>query len=207
MLVQEVMHGPPLTVTAATPLSDAYQLMQSHSFRHLPVVDEGEALVGVVTDRDLRFATSALHPKPFSEAIAVSEVMTRHPITASPIDPVEEASRLMHRHKIGCLPVLEGTALVGIVTVTDLLEAMMRLMGMTKPSGRIAVLLDDRPGRLASLTKLLSDHGANIQSVLTYAQGAEATRVILRVDTLKTRPLAESLRKHGFEVAWPPPKP
>lgn len=207
MLVQEVMQSPPHTVAAATPLSEAYAQMQTHHIRHLPVVDAGGTLIGVVTDRDLRFATSALHPKPFSESIAVEQVMTRHPLTASPIDPVEEAARLMHRHRIGCLPVLEGEAVVGIVTVTDLLEAIMRLMGMTKPSGRIAVLLDDTPGQLAALTQRISESGANMQSVLTYAQDDQSTRVILRVDTLKTRSLAEALREEGFEIAWPPPKP
>ncbi len=85
--------------------------------------------------------------------------MTREVITAHPLDPVEEAARVMRERKIGCLPVLEDGALVGIVTGIDLLDALLRLTGVTEPSGRLEVRLPDRVGELSRLTGFLAERG------------------------------------------------
>ncbi|NKN80537.1 CBS domain-containing protein, partial [Weissella cibaria] len=58
MLVQDIMYGPVVTVAPGDTLADAYRIMHERDIRHLPVVETGR-LVGIVTDRDLRFATSA----------------------------------------------------------------------------------------------------------------------------------------------------
>ncbi len=203
MLVRDIMRSPAIMVSVGTELAEAYRLMQHHDIRHLPVMNE-ENLVGVVTDRDLRYATSTLHPAPFSTATDLSHVMARSVLTASPLDPVEEAARIMRRHKIGCLPVVEGEKLIGIVTGTDLLDAIIRLTGMQKPTGRLAVQLEDRPGELSKLTAKVDAIDVNIHSVLTYPKGSGHTVVILRVDTLNTRAVAEALRASGLVIVWPP---
>lgn len=206
MLVRDIMRSPVRTVDVTTPLADAYAQLHDHDIRHLPVLDDG-ALAGIVTDRDLRYATSALHPSPFASDARVAEVMTANPVTAAPLDPVEEAAHVMRARRIGALPVVDGDELVGIVTVTDLLDAIIRLTGLERPSGRVAVDLDDAPGQLARLTALVAEQGANIHSVLSYPEGAAHTRVILRVGTLNTRQLAQALRRASFDVTWPPEKP
>lgn len=231
MLVQDVMQSPVITVPVDTSLSKAYQTMHEHTIRHLPVLD-GDTLVGVVTDRDLRYATSQLHPSPVEAQTEVRSVMSENPITAGPLDPVEEAARLLRKERIGCLPVLDGTTLAGIVTVTNLLDAVIRLTGLEKPGGRLAVSLADTPGQLARLTSRVADAGLDIRSVLSYyerpvetsdapeddpenasaetsedAGDEERLRVILRVGTLTVRPLARRLRDEGFDVVWPIAKP
>jgi len=206
MLVQDVMQQPARAVAAGTTLSTAYQIMRTHHIRHLPVVENGR-VVGIVTDRDLRFATSALHPTPFPADASVEQVMTRNPLTATPRDPVEEAARLMRAHKVGCLPVVEGDTLTGIVTVSDLLDAIIRLTGVARPGGRLAVRLDDNPGGLASLTAHLAGARVNIHAILSYPADETGTQVILRLDTLNTQTLAETLRREGFDITWPPEKP
>ncbi len=197
------MHGPAVTIPVNTSLAEAYRVMQHHDIRHLPILQQ-DHLVGIVTDRDLRYATSVLHPAPFNEEADVSHVMARNVITTTPLDPVEEAARLMRRHKIGCLPVTEGPVLAGIITGTDLLDAIIRLTGLQKPTGRIAVQLPDQPGQLAKLTAFVDSQDVNIHSVLTYPKANKQTLVILRVDTLNTRSLADALRASGVHVAWPP---
>ncbi len=206
MLVQDVMQRPVQTIVPDATLAAAYRLMQARAIRHLPVVDEGR-LVGIITDRDLRLATSALHPHPFPPDARVVSVMQRRVVTATPLDPVEEAARLMRMRRIGCLPVLDGDELVGIVTVTDLLEAMLRLTGADRPSGRIEVRLAHTPGRLAALASAVAAHHVNILSILSYPESSEWLRVVLRVDTNRTHSLADALRQEGFEVIWPPHKP
>jgi len=205
MLVREIMHSPVISVDAQTSLSSAYAAMHRHGIRHLPVLSGG-TLAGIVTDRDLRLATSALHPSPFPADAFVEQIMTRDPITAAPLDPVEEAARIMLSRKIGCLPVMEGDKLVGIVTGPDLLDAIVRLTGLTRPTGRLAVRLSNDSGELTRLTSLIDRQGVSIYSILSYHDREDTTKVILRVNTLNTRTLADSLRTEGFDVAWPPRK-
>ena len=206
MLVQDVMTRRVVTVSPAATLQEAYETMQSERIRHLPVVEEGR-LAGVITDRDLRLATSTLAPAPFAPDAKVGDVMNRTVRTTDAMDPVEDAARTMREHKIGCLPVLEGGRLAAIVTGIDLLDALLKLTGATEPTGRLEIRLHDRPGELARLTGLVSERNVNIHSLLTYPEEREHVRTVLRVNTIETRPLASALREAGFDVVWPPDKP
>jgi len=203
MLVREIMRPDPVTVDTGTTLCDAYALMQERGIRHLPVM-EGGRLVGVVTDRDLRLATSRLAPSPFPPEARVAEVMS-HPVeTAHPLDPVERVAALMRERRIGCLPVIEEDRLVGIVTGANLLDAFLRLAGVHRPSGRLDIRLPDRPGALARLAALLAERNVNIHSILTYPEDERRGRILLRVGTMEIRPLARAICDAGFEVLWPP---
>ncbi|GAA6746551.1 acetoin utilization AcuB family protein [Thermus brockianus] len=207
MLVKDVMRSPVVTVGPDATLEEAYRLLLERGIRHLPVVAEGR-LLGIVTDRDIRLATSHLNPKgPCPTCALVAEVMIKEVVTAHPLDPVEEAARVMRERKIGSLPVLEEGALVGIVTGIDLLDALLKLTGVTEPSGRLEVRLPDRVGELARLTGFLAGRGVNIHSLLSYPEDGDFVRAVVRVNTLETHLLAESLRREGFEVLWPPKKP
>jgi acetoin utilization protein AcuB len=214
MLVQDVMQHPVHTATAEMPLLEVYRTMDEHAIRHLPIMHHGE-LVGVVTDRDIRYSTRPGQSDASHAKTPIQELMTRNPITAGPLDPIEEAARLMRTKTIGCLPVMDGDKLVGIVTVTNLLDAVIRLTGLEKPSGRLAVSLPDEPGQLAQLTMRIAEAGFDIRSVLSYYEDeltdgeapSSRLRVILRLDTISVRPVAQTLRDEGFDVIWPMPKP
>jgi acetoin utilization protein AcuB len=206
MLVREMMRNPVVTLQAGDRLQDASQLFRSHGFRHLPVL-EGERLVGVLTDRDLRWATSSLCPEPRTLVDPVRTAMSSPPITVDPLDPVEDAARIMRSHKIGCLPVVDGQELVGILTGMDILDTLILLTGTTQPSSRLEVALADRPGELARLTALLAERHVNIHSILTYSVPEQPTRTVLRVSSNHVRPLAEEVSRAGFQVLWPVGKP
>mgnify|MGYP000010956127 CR=1 FL=1 len=213
MLIQDIMHHPVVTIQATAPVHEAFAQMHEHTIRHLPVVDAKDTLVGIVTDRDIRYATSALTDKPVARNDAVHTVMSKPPITAGPRDPVEDAARTLRQERIGALPVVEGDALVGIITGTDLLDAVLRLTGLEKPGSRLAVALPDEPGQLAALTARVADEGLDIHSVLSYYEPSDGDNpashlnVILRIDTMNVRPLAAALREEGFQVRWPLDKP
>jgi len=206
MLVRDIMRSPAFAISADTLLQDAYRTMQERGIRHLPVV-EGEKLVGVITDRDLRLATSSLALSPFPPGSRVSEVMTLGPLTADASDPVEDAARTMRERKIGCLPILDDGRVIGIVTGLDLLDALIRMTGVDKPTSRLEVRLPDHPGELARLTGFLSQRGLNVHSLLTYPDGPDSVRTVLRIGSMEIRVLAEDLRRTGFDVLWPPEKP
>jgi acetoin utilization protein AcuB len=206
MLVQDIMTSPVITISPDVSLQAAYQTMQEKRIRHLPVLESGK-LVGVITDRDLRLATSALAPAPFPPDEKVAAVMRKFLFTADPADAVEEAARLMREKKIDCLPVADNDRLVGIITGLDLLDALIRLTGADKPSGRLEVCLADHPGELARLAGFISQRDINIHSILTYPESAERTRAVLRVGSIEVRLLAQDLRRNEFDVIWPPAKP
>ncbi len=203
MLIREVMQPDPITITKGTSLSDAYKLMHEKGIRHLPVLEEGK-LVGIVTDRDLRLATSKLSEHPFDPGVAVEKVMSFPVQTAHPSEPIGGATKMMRELKIGSLPVVENGKLVGIVTGMDILDAMLVLMGMDRPSGRLDVRLSDKPGELARLSLLLSERGVNIHSILSYPEKDGRMRLVLRVNTMEIRPIASAVCDSDFEVLWPP---
>jgi len=202
MLIREVMHPDPITVKPSTRLKEAYKIMQDNNIRHLPVMDH-KKLVGIVTDRDLRLATSKLTLHPYDVKTEVGILMS-HPVQFThPSDPVEIATRTMRELKIGCLPVIEDAKLVGIVTGMDLLDALLLLTGIYQPSGRLDVRLNDRVGELARLTALLAEHKINVHSILSYREKNRKIRIVLRVGTIEMKLLAEAICNAGFEVIWP----
>jgi acetoin utilization protein AcuB len=130
MKVVDVMSKNPLTVSPSDTIGQADELMFENRFRQLPVV-EGNQLVGIVTDRDIRsFLSGPLLSSPEDRETAfntkVREIMTSGPMTLSPDDDLEEAVQLLIDEKIGGVPVVDETeGLVGIVTYVDLLRYLL----------------------------------------------------------------------------------
>jgi CBS domain-containing protein len=104
----------------------AASVMDWRHIRHVPVEDEEGHLVGLVSHRDLlRLLARGAHER--SESVTVRSIMKTAPVTVSPQTPTLEAIALMRAQKVGCLPVVEDGALVGIVTAQDFLDASARL--------------------------------------------------------------------------------
>ncbi len=111
----EIMARPVVTATPDTPAGDARRLLEQAKIRHLPVLD-GELLVGIVSDRDLREAQS--------DAVPLREIMTRTVFILSPDTSVRRAARIFRERRVGAMPVLAGRHLVGIVSVVDVLRVL-----------------------------------------------------------------------------------
>ena len=130
MKVADVMTRDPLTVAAAETVGQADELMNTSKIRQLPVI-EGEELVGIVTDRDIRsFLAGSLLDNPEARERAlntrVREVMTTEPITLAVDDDLQEAVELLIEQKVGGIPVVdEAEGLVGIVTYVDVLRCFL----------------------------------------------------------------------------------
>ncbi len=117
----------------------AASLMDWRHIRHVPVEDEDGRLVGLVTHRSLLRLVSAGGREKNIEAITVRELMVPNPVTVSPSTPTLEAIKIMREQRLGCLPVVEGNQLVGIVTSYDFLDASARLFqqhlaGLSEPA-------------------------------------------------------------------------
>lgn len=98
-------------------LSTLEAKMREGDFRAIPIVTDG-VVVGIITDRDLRRLSGML------DATRVKDAMTETVITVNPDTPIQEAARLLRQRKIGGLPVVEDGKLTGMITVTDVLEAL-----------------------------------------------------------------------------------
>jgi acetoin utilization protein AcuB len=134
--VREHMRPGPVVVRADAPIAVAVDLLRTRKIRHLPVVDDGGRLVGIVTDRDLRQLVfdpriqEALGDATLSLAgLTVREVMTWGVVSVRPDADLRAAARLMRERKIGALPVVEDGLVVGILTETDVLAAFETILG------------------------------------------------------------------------------
>jgi acetoin utilization protein AcuB len=212
MLVKTRMSRDPVAVSPDDSLAEALRLTREHRIRHLPVVQDGE-VVGIVSDRDVRLAM----PSPLAVADSdradflhrtpVSRVMTREVVTAGPLETVEDAARLLWRHRIGALPVVDGAGrLIGILSETDILDAFVELLGGAAAASRLEVGLPDRPGELARVLRIVGEElGLNVGSVMVPPmQKGEARRTaILHVSTIDPREAIAALEDAGYQVGWP----
>jgi CBS domain-containing membrane protein len=129
------MSKPVFTIREDKHLRAVDEIMKWAHIRHVPVVDPQGRLVGIISHRDLLAAAVSTLAVKISEAeraqhLAASEVrqvMRKPAATIVPTAPVQHAAHLMRSHKIGCLPVVEGDKLVGILTEADLLGIVERL--------------------------------------------------------------------------------
>jgi len=126
MRVESYMSRAPVTIRGDTDYWKASEIMQEKDLHHIPVVNEDDKVVGILTRRDLNIA--AMH---FGDAhVEVSEVMHSPVVTIAPGEPLAEAARQMVEHRFGGLPVLDADEhIVGILTETDLLRALIDQLG------------------------------------------------------------------------------
>ncbi|MFH1151188.1 MAG: CBS domain-containing protein [Actinomycetota bacterium] len=134
MKVRELMSTQVITVRKSDPIRVPWELVDQHRLRRFPVM-EGDRLVGIITDRDLRNATASsvvLMEKKYHDflldTVKVETVMSADPTCVSPEDDVREAARRILELKVGGLPVVEGEKLVGIITETDLINALVEVL-------------------------------------------------------------------------------
>ena len=134
MKVRDRMTTDVITVKASEPIRRAWGLVIDKKLRRFPVV-EGDTLVGIVTDRDLRDATASsvvLIEKQYHDflldTVLVESIMTTNPRTVTPDVSLKEAAKLILEMKVGGLPVVEEDRLAGIITETDLISALIEVL-------------------------------------------------------------------------------
>ena len=132
--VEDIMTRHPHTLDVSATLADARRLMAEFDVRHIPVVDEVGKLVGLVTHRDVLEASSSVLDQDEQERtrhdshIVLDQVMSVELDLVEPAASLREAALLMRNHRHGCLPVLDGDELVGIITDTDFVEVSIHLL-------------------------------------------------------------------------------
>jgi len=169
MLVREHMTLHPITVTPDSNVAAAMTIMRERRIRRLPVVDAHDRLVGIVSDRDILQAlpspATSLAKWEIPELLAelrIGEVMAQNVISIPEDTPLEEAARIMADSRIGGLPVMSGSSLVGIITESDLFKVLLELLGGRRSGVRITVSTPGGKGTVARITNAIFDAGGNI---------------------------------------------
>jgi len=187
MLVKDRMTYNPITVKEDTSLPDALKIMRDNRVRRLPVLGKGGKLVGMVSEKDLLYAS----PSPATSLsvweigtlvarIKVASLMTTDIITVAEDCAIEEAARIMADRKIGGLPVMRGDVLVGIITETDLFKIFVELMGAREQGTRFALLVPEKKGSLAAMAQAVTELGGCIISLGTFL-GEDPTNRLLTI--------------------------
>jgi acetoin utilization protein AcuB len=187
---------------------EALRLLHKEKFSYLPVVDKAGKVIGVVTEADL------LHAAPSSATslsiyemnyllsnLKVHEVMSSPAITIPEDTPIEEAARVMIEKEIGCLPVMQGGKLVGVITETDIFKTFVEILGQGTGVLRITLRSPDQPGELARLTGVIAKLGGNIHAVASFhSEDLQHVFFTFRIDGVEENVLIPALKEMGEQV-------
>jgi acetoin utilization protein AcuB len=208
MLVRERMSTQPVTIPADVTITKALQVMRQNEVRRLPVLDEEGNLIGIISEKDLLYAS----PSPATSLsiyemhyllsrLRVTELMTTDPITVSPDTPLEEAARTMADNKIGGLPVMEGGRLVGIITETDIFKVFLEMLGARDKGLRLTLEMPERKGEIARLTTVIAQLGGNILALGSFLGDDPTTGVVtVKVEDVPVEELETAIQDLGMKV-------
>lgn len=174
MFVKDYMTRHPIMVEPTMSIVEAQSIMAEAKVRHLPVIEKGKRLVGLITRQNLRIPSVELGSlnvweiTRFLSNLTVKDAMVKQEdlITIDPDATLEEAAQIMVKHKIGCLAVLEEGIVVGIITEIDLLVQLTDLLGGDVPGVRVTMRVPDKVGEFARVTSAIASKGWGI-----YASG------------------------------------
>ena len=208
MIIASRMTRNPVTATPDMSVVEASELMKREKVHRLPVLDKNKKLVGVITEKDVLYASPSpatslsIHEMAYLlSKLKVKDLMARDVVTITEDVTVEEAARMMVDYDFSCLPVVRGDILVGIVSKSDMFRMLLELFGARKYGVRISVLVDDKPGMFALLTSTLAKEGLDIVSFGTFT-GTDPTNIIctIKVQGCNKDRLLELLKPLVIEV-------
>ncbi len=209
MLVADWMSPSPTTVSPDTPVIEALRLLRDRDFRRLPVVQTRNGtskLVGIVTDKDLKDAApsaattlSLWELNDLLAKLAVREVMARPVITAHVNEALEDAALRMQDHKVAGLPVLDDKDnLVGILTISDVLRALITVLGLNEGGIRLSLEIPDTPGALAHVLEAILP--SNVISMATVGIRDGQRQLVIRVGGEHADSVIDRLSKHSVKA-------
>ncbi len=187
MIIERRMTRNPVTATPDMSIAEASSLMKQEKVHRLPVLDKDKKLVGLLTEKDILYAS----PSPASSLsihemayllskLTVKKLMSKNVVTINKDTTVEEAARMMVDQDLSCLPVLEGDKLIGIVSKSDMFKILLELFGARHFGIRVSFVVEDKPGTIAKISQALSEQNIDIITFGTF-MGTDPTNAICTV--------------------------
>lgn len=171
-----------MTLSSEDPISLALTTMKKNRIRHIPIVNDANHLVGIITERDVKDASPSIFQLELKEDFLnkpIKEVMSTNLITGHPLDFVEEIAATLMENRIGCLPIIQDKQLVGLITESDLLHTFVKLTGADQPASHIEIKVQNKAGMLAQVAS------------------------VFRVQTMNVTLIINDLKAEGYQVLWP----
>ena len=212
MFVEKWMTPDPVTLPNDTTISRVAVEMSRRKFRHFPITERtrngAPRLVGIVAKYDIaRGFPSNLNP--FSVEVhedsvprPVSSVMSRNVVTTTPDCPVEEAAKLLSTNRIGALPVMRENRLVGIITESDVFEALMSVTAAKSGGTRIMIASDSRTSPVPDVIQLSRRYRLDLMSILSFHENRlrDQDVSIFRFGSRLPSGLVQDLADLGFRI-------
>jgi acetoin utilization protein AcuB len=213
MFISKSMTQEVLTIDEHADIAQAQAMMDKHRIRHLPVVEEDNFLIGIVTDRDIRSALpspylpvsdSAASTKRLQE-IKIKDIMTKNPVSISPSDTIQDALLLIQKIRVGALPVVdEHGRLKGIISVRDLLRAFTNVLGLGEPGMLLGILVEQKIGQMKKIVDAITEEKVSFGSILVARYWDEGKRAVFPyLLTQNVGPIKRKLEKMGYTLLDP----
>lgn len=209
MFVRDYMSSPVTTVTADMPFQDALRLMQEKNFRRLPVIDKKGKLIGIVSERDLLFASPSqatalsVHEMHYLlSKINVEKLMTKKVVIANTADTIEDVAAKMVENNVGGVPIVDAENYpVGMITETDIFKLFVELFSGGESGLRLTLAAPNKKGVLAQLGQAILDLGGNIINVNTFnMDDPELEGLVIKVQDVSKEQLVDTLEALGDHV-------
>jgi len=187
MFVKKSMASKVITIDPESDILTAREKMKAAKVRHLPVVDAEDRVVGIITDRDIRSAMPSIIFQDYDSReerdklakIKVKDVMTADPVTVHPTHTIQDALLLVQSHRVGALPVVDGTGrLKGIIGVRDLLRAFVNVLGIGEPGTLLCILVEDKIGTMKRIVDAITEEGISFGSILVARYWEKGKRAV-----------------------------
>lgn len=197
MRIRSLMIKDPITVSDRTSVQEAIHLMQENSIRHLPVVNASGKLVGWVTLADMK---QGLLPAVVT-GLSLADLMIKNPITIHPDADMETAAQIIYQRKIGGMPVVDGDdKVLGVITVTDILGAFIKIMGILTEGSRLDVNVGNEPRGFEKVSRIIHDQGGEIVSVGIAPDTSESKTYYFRLKECPVEPIVKALQNQKYDV-------
>jgi len=210
MRIKDIMSTNVVTVTEDTRVDDARKIMEAHNIRRLPVMKK-DKLVGLVTKHMILEAA----PSPATSLniwelhyllakMTVKDIMVKKPLTIPADMPVEEALELGQEKGFGAFPVMEDGRLAGMVTESDIVRMMTRVLGVKEKGKRIDIRASTKFGNLRDILEVLDKHKTVLLSMMTLPpeEWEKDWLIVLRLKSEDVGPIAKDLKDAGFNVTY-----
>ncbi|SFM09015.1 acetoin utilization protein AcuB [Gracilibacillus orientalis] len=208
MLVKDIMKTDVVTITPDTSVSDTLQLLQKHSIRHIPVINQDQHVIGIVSDRDVRDASPSILDDEIKKEVlsrSIQDIMSTPVITTHPYDFFEEVAYTFYQKEFACLPVVKNHQLVGMITEKDMLYAFIQLTGTHSPNTQLEIKVSDQIGVLSDVCQYFTKRNIKIISVYSYPDTAAPNYKVLvfRIQTMNPMPVVKDFQQSEYQILYP----
>jgi len=210
MKIRDIMTTNVVTVEEKTLIDDARKIMEAHRIRRLPVMRK-DKLVGLVTNHMLLEASPSpatslsMHELHYLLAkMTVKEIMVKNPYTISPDMPAEEALQLGQEKGYGAFLVMEDDRLVGVVTESDIVRVITKILGVREGGRRLSIRASNDFGNMKKIMEIFDNYKAVLLSLMTLPpkEGEKDWLIVLRLKAEEIGAIVKELTSSGFNVTY-----